>query len=76
MPVCRVQIYPLAGKHIKKELSNLLGLNFQQVLLYDRLEKAIRKLNHEIGKDAVYDILSHIKEESFPINLYPIDTNE
>jgi hypothetical protein len=45
MSACRVQIYLLTDKHIKKELSNLCRLNFQQVLLYDILEKAIQKLN-------------------------------
>ena len=55
---------------------NIERKDYRQVLLYERLEKAIRKLNPEIDEDGVYDALDQIKEESFPTNLDPMDTNE
>jgi len=50
--------------------------DYRQVLLYERLEKAIRKLNPELDEDGVYDALDQIKEDSFPATLDPLDTNE
>jgi len=50
--------------------------DYREVLLYDRLEKAIRKLNPELDEDGVYDALGQIKEHSFPSNLDQMDTNE
>ena len=50
--------------------------DYREVLLYDRLEKAIRKLNPELDEDGVYDAIGQIKEDSFPSNLDQMDTNE
>lgn len=50
--------------------------DLREVLLHDRLEKAIRRLNPEIDEDGVYDALEQIKEERFPTYLDPLDTNE
>ena len=50
--------------------------DYREVLLYDRLEKAIRKLNPELDEDGVYDAIGQIKEDSFPSNLDLMDTNE
>jgi type I restriction enzyme R subunit len=50
--------------------------DYRQVLLYDRLEKAIRKLNPQLDEGGVYDALDQIKEEYFPSTLDPLDTNE
>ena len=50
--------------------------DYREVLLYDRLEKAIRKLNPELDEDGVYDAIGQIKEHSFPSNLDQMDTNE
>ncbi|MDN5845706.1 MAG: HsdR family type I site-specific deoxyribonuclease, partial [Candidatus Nitrosocosmicus sp.] len=55
---------------------NLERKDYRQVILYDRLEKVIRKLNPEIDDDSVYDTLDQIKEENFPTNLDPMDLNE
>ena len=55
---------------------NIERKDYRQILLYDRLEKTIRKLNPEIDDDGVYDALGQIKEESFPTNLYSMDINE
>ncbi|MDR4512716.1 MAG: type I restriction endonuclease subunit R [Nitrososphaeraceae archaeon] len=50
--------------------------DYREVLLYDRLEKAIRKLNPELDEDGVYEAIGQIKEDSFPSNLDMMDTNE
>src|SRR5215204_467865 len=50
--------------------------DYREVLLYDRLEKAMRKLNPELDEDGVYDAIGQIKEHSFPSNLDQMDTNE
>jgi type I restriction enzyme R subunit len=55
---------------------NIERRDYRQVLLYDRLEKAIRKLNPELDEEGVFDALDQIKEDSFPAGLDPMDTNE
>ena len=50
--------------------------DFREVLLYDRLEKALRKHNPEIDDEGIYDALGQIRETNFPYNLDPVDTNE
>jgi type I restriction enzyme, R subunit len=50
--------------------------DFREVLLYDRLEAAIRKINPELDEDGVYDALDQIKETNFPYTLDAMDTNE
>ena len=42
--------------------------DLRQVLLYDRLKKAIERINPELDEDGVYDALDKIKEDSFPYN--------
>lgn len=48
----------------------------REVLLYNRLEKAIRRLNPVIDDEGVFDALRQINESNFPYSLDPIDTNE
>lgn len=50
--------------------------DLRQVLLYDRLKKAIEKINPELDEDGVYDALDKIKEDSFPVTFEIMDTNE
>ncbi len=50
--------------------------DYREVLLYDRLEAAIRKINPELDEDGVYDALSQINESNFPRTLDVMDTNE
>lgn len=50
--------------------------DYREVLLYDRLEAAIRKINPELDEDGVYDALSQINESNFPYTLDAMDTNE
>jgi type I restriction enzyme, R subunit len=55
---------------------NKIRRDYREVLLYDRLEAAIRKINPELDEDGVYDALSKINENSFPYTLDTIETNE
>ncbi|MGH9983763.1 MAG: type I restriction endonuclease [Nitrososphaeraceae archaeon] len=50
--------------------------DFREVLLYDGLEAAIRRINPELDEDGVYDTLNQIKESNFPRSLDVMDTNE
>ena len=50
--------------------------DYREVLLYDRLEAAIRKHNPELDEDGVYEALSEINESKFPYTLDSMDTNE
>jgi type I restriction enzyme, R subunit len=50
--------------------------DYREILLYDRLESAIRKINPELDEDGVYDAISQINETNFPYTLDVMDTNE
>jgi type I restriction enzyme R subunit len=50
--------------------------DYREVLLYDRLEAAIRKINPELDEDGVYDARNQIKEDNFPRTLDVMDANE
>ena len=70
------QLIAMGYEYKSQQELNIQRKDFRQILLYDRLEKAIRKLNPEIDEDGVYDAINQIKEESFPTNLDSMDTNE
>lgn len=50
--------------------------DYRDVLLYDRLEEAIRRLNPELDEEGVSSALYQIKEDIYPHNLDPVETNE
>jgi type I restriction enzyme, R subunit len=50
--------------------------DYREVLLYDRLEAAIRKHNPELDEDGVYETLSEINESKFPYTLDMMVANE
>jgi type I restriction enzyme, R subunit len=50
--------------------------DYREILLYDRLEAAIRKHNPELDEDGVYEALSEINESRLPYTLDVMDTNE
>lgn len=50
--------------------------DYREVLLYNRIEAAIRKLNPELDEDGIRDALHQIEEQSFPYTLDHVDTNE
>src|SRR5688572_24158734 len=55
---------------------NIERKDYRQVLLYERVERAIRKLNPELDEDGIYDAMDQIKEDYFPSTLDSMDTNE
>ncbi len=55
---------------------NIQRKDYREVLLYDRLEKSVRTLNPELDEDGVYDAVLQIKEDTFPVTLDAMDTNE
>jgi len=59
----------------KSEL-NKTRTDYRQVLLYDRLEKSIRKLNPKLDEDGIQSALGQIREDAFPRTLETVDTNE
>ena len=50
--------------------------DYREVLLYNRIEAALRKLNPDFYDDGIYDALNQINESSFPYTLDVIDTSE
>jgi type I restriction enzyme R subunit len=65
------------GYQYKSQIEiNVERKDYRQVLLYERLERSIRRLNPELDDDGVVDALDQIKEDNFPSNLDSIDTNE
>src|ERR687894_387900 len=50
--------------------------DYREVLLYDRIEAAIRKQNPELDEDGIYEALSEINESRFPYTLDMMDANE
>ena len=49
---------------------------YSEILLYDRLEEALKRLNPEIDEDGIQDALSQLEESRYPHHLPPVDTNE
>jgi type I restriction enzyme R subunit len=49
---------------------------YSEILLYDRLEEALKRLNPEIDGDGIQDALSQLEESRYPHHLPPVDTNE
>src|SRR5688572_3256102 len=70
------QLIAMGYEYKSQQELNIGRKDYRQVLLYDKLENAIRKLNPEIDEDGVYDALDQIKEDYFPATLDAIDTNE
>ncbi|AIC16478.1 type I restriction endonuclease subunit R [Nitrososphaera viennensis] len=70
------QLVRMGYQYLSQRDLNKTRKDYRQVLLYDRLEKAIRKLNPELDEDGVKDALHKIEEENFPHNLDHADTNE
>jgi len=50
--------------------------DYRQVLLYKRIEEAIRRLNPELDDDGIHDAMGQIHEDYYPYSLPPVDTNE
>jgi type I restriction enzyme R subunit len=70
------QLYAMDYEYKSQGELNKERKDYREVLLYDRLKAAIRKLNPEFDDDGVYDALNQINESSFPYTLEVMDTNE
>ena len=60
----------------QSDLNNQERSKYSEVLLYGRLENAIRKLNPNLDDDSITDALNQIKEDSFPFSLNTMDANQ
>lgn len=70
------QLVALGYRYEKKSEINKHREKFSEVILYDRLEEAIKKLNPDINNDGVCQALSQLEEANFPHDLPVVDTNE
>ena len=70
------QLYAMGYEYKSQADLNKGRKDYREVLLYDRLEAAIRRLNPEFDDDGVYEALNQINETSFPYTLDVMDTNE
>lgn len=71
-----LQLQSMGYEYKNQAELNKARRDYREVLLYDRLEAAIRKINPEFDEDGVYDALDQIKESNFPRTLDVMDTNE
>ena len=55
---------------------NKIRRDFREVLLYDRLKEAIRRINPELDENGIHDALGQIEEDSYPHNMDIVVTNE
>ena len=70
------QLVVMGYQYISKAQLNRTRKDYRDILLYDRLEQAIRKLNPDLDDDGIHDALMQIHEDRFPHNLDPVQTNE
>ncbi len=70
------QLVAMGYEYKSQSEINKTRKDYRNVLLYDRLEAAIRKHNPDFDEDGIRDTLNQITEDSLPRNLDPVDTNE
>ncbi|MEX0854740.1 MAG: hypothetical protein WD018_03120, partial [Nitrosopumilaceae archaeon] len=70
------QLVAMGYEYKSQSEINKTRKDYRDALLYDRLEAAIRKHNPDFDEDGIHDTLNQLKEDSFPRNLDPVDTNE
>jgi len=70
------QLRKMGYAYLNQQDLNKTRRDYREVLLYDRLEAAIRKLNPELDEDGIRDALHQIEEQNFPYTLDHLDTNE
>ena len=70
------QLVAMGYQYITQAQLNKTRTDYRDVLLYDRLEQAIKNLNPDFDDDGIHDALGQISEDRFPHNLDPVETNE
>jgi type I restriction enzyme R subunit len=71
-----LQLQSMGYEYKRQDELNKARRDLREVLLYDRLEAAIRKINPQLDEDGIYDALSQINESNFPYTLDVMDANE
>lgn len=70
------QLVAMGYGYKKQAELNRLRRKYNEVLLYDRLEDAVRRLNPGIDDGGIRDAVSQLEEERFPHQWNAVDTNE
>ena len=70
------QLVSMGYQYISKNDLNKERKKTTEVLLYDRLQQAIQRINPQLDSNGVADALDQIREDSFPFSLDTIETNE
>ena len=70
------QLVAMGYEYITQANLNKSRTDYRDVLLYDRLEQSIRRLNPDFDDDGIHDAMEQIREDRFPHNLDPVETNE
>jgi len=70
------QLVTMGYEYKSQSKLNKKRKDYCQVLLYDRLEGSIRRLNPDLDEDGIHDALAQLHEESYQYTLDPVNTNE
>lgn len=70
------QLVKMGYRYLSQQELNKTRKDYRQVLLYDKLKDAIKRLNPKLDDDGISDALHQIEEENFPYTLDHVDTNE
>ena len=70
------QLVSMGYQYKTRNELNKTRRDYREALLYDRLEETIRRLNPDLDNDSVHDALEQVKEDAYPHNLDPAETNE
>jgi type I restriction enzyme, R subunit len=70
------QLHKMGYDYLSQSDLNKTRRDYREVLLYDRLESAIRRINNLDDDDLVNEAISQISEENFPHILDSMDVNE
>jgi len=70
------QLYKMGYDYLSQSDLNKTRRDYREVLLYDRLESAIRRINDLNDDDLVNEAISQISEVNFPHIFDSMDTNE
>ena len=60
------QLVAMGYQYITQAELNKTRTDYRDVLLYDRLEQAIRNLNPNFDDDGIHDAIQQISEDRFP----------
>ena len=70
------QLVAMGYKYKSQKALNHTRKKQSEILLYDRLEKAVKHLNPQLDGNGVRGAILQIRDGAYPHNLDPVDTNE